>query len=314
MLGFTIDSIKLFISHTDFGVSELECLDKRLKDLKTIKGGKDKGWKEGYYKNFKIKYHLDYGIYISGSISNYYVSFHNILSYTELPHAIERLGKELGLPLHTARLYRVDLALNIEVDNPIEQYSHYLFSDLPHFERLEQSDGVRFETHKIKIAIYNKSKELWERRKIKVDRDILRIEFRVMKDLPEVLGIKNLRIEHLYQQEVYHLLLKKFGEYYHKIKKTNIVKSLEEVDYITPKQFSEYNWVLNMTEAQACRMIEQLNKEGKFKSSQDKSRCKKMVKEAFANPNITKPHHLVEELNRKVENYLQAEKNLKSIE
>ena len=61
-------------------------------------------------------------------------------------------------------------------------------------------------------------------------------------------------------------------------------------------------------------MIEQLGKEGKFKSSQDKSRCIKMVREIFSNLSLVKPHHLVEELDRKVENYLLTEKNLKSIE
>ena len=311
MLGFTIDSITLFVSHNDFGVSELEYLSKKLKDLRSLKRNKEKGWKVGYYKNFQVKYHLDYGIYISGSISNYAASYNNILSYSQFPHAIEKLGKELGLSLHTARLYRVDLALNIEVDNTIQQYSHSLFSDLPHFERLEQSDGVRFETDKIRIAIYNKSKEVWKRRNIKIAKDILRIEFRVMKGLPEVLGIKNLRIEHLFQPEVYGILLDKFSEYYYKIKKSNVVKSLEELNNITPKQFGEYSWVLNMTEVQAYRMIEQLGKEGKFKSSQDKSRCRKMVREIFSNLSLVKPHHLVEELDRKVENYLLTEKKLK---
>ena len=66
-----------------------------------------------------------------------------------------------------------------------------------------------------------------------------------------------------------------------------------------------------MTEAQAYRMIEQLGKEGKFKSSQDKSRCRKMVREIFSNLSLVKPHHLVEELDREVENYLLTEKKLK---
>ena len=43
MLGFTIDSITLFVSHNDFGVSELEYLSKKLKDLRSLKRNKEKG-------------------------------------------------------------------------------------------------------------------------------------------------------------------------------------------------------------------------------------------------------------------------------
>ena len=301
MLGFTIDTIGIFAKAeliANFNSQEL--------GLTIIRRGKFKSWEEGYYKNFRIKYHRDYGIYFSGSISNYYKGHTSILQYDELYKAIEKLGNSLGINLHSARLYRVDLALNIETNNPVSQYSNTLFTYLAHFIRLEQDNGVRFETKNKVIAIYNKTKELWEKKQIKIHQQILRIEFRVLKKTFDVFKIKEMKVEHLYQSSVYLLLVDTFFKYYQKIKKQHIISAEVNAKYITPTVFKSL--LMNkgielhfQTEEEAYTKIEEWSREGKFKNPMDKSRCKKIITGAFKNPKNTEIHPLVKEINSKVE-------------
>ena len=184
MLGFTIDTIGIFANAESIANFNSQNLG-----LTIIRNGKFKFWEEGYYKNFYIKYHRDYGMYLSGSISNYYKGYTSILQYDDLYKAIEKLGNSLAINLHSARLYRVDLALNIQTNNPVSQYSNTLFTDLPHFKRFKQDDGVRFETKNKVIAIYNKTKEIKEKRSVVISQEILRIELRVLKNLSNVFKI-----------------------------------------------------------------------------------------------------------------------------
>lgn len=310
MLGFTIDSITLFLSWeklTDFDFPKFE----KLVNAKTRRGTYD-DWKEGYYKTFRIKFHKNGGIYIMGSISNYDSGYASILHYKNLRSAIDKLGNKLGLELHSARLYRIDLALNVKTDNPISQYTHRLFTDLSHFKRLEQADGVRFETNKIKIAIYNKTQELFDKRNKVVDSDILRIELRILKGVSEVLGIKEIEIQDLYNPLNYIKLVSIFQKYYQNIKKQTIIKELNDNEKITPSIFSNIlkkNSIENTfgSEKDAYRQIEQWDVEGKFKNANDKSRCKKLISDLTNNRAISIPHPLVEEIDQKVKKEFEKE-------
>ncbi|MFJ1474637.1 phage/plasmid replication protein [Capnocytophaga cynodegmi] len=307
MLGFTIDSIRLFVRPEmlyDFDSSSLNFTPIH------------KNWKEGFYKNFKIKFDKDKGMYLSGSISNYYKGSISLIDYSELKLAIESLSNELKINLHEAKLYRVDLALNIETDKPINQYSHLLFTDLPHFKRLEQKDGVRFETNSKVIAIYNKKQELLEKRKIDVHKDVLRIEFRITKNLSNVFKINKMKMKDLYNPFVYKVLIQTFYKYYHKIKKQVFIEKdniLE--DYITPKTFYKYliEKILSYTcEKDLYRQIDQWDNEKRFKNPMDKSRCRKIIADNLKDSKTAKINPLAEEVNKKVN--IECQKILNDIE
>ncbi len=69
-----------------------------------IRRGKYKGWYEGSYKNFRVRYNSNYGIYLMGSISNYYKGYAFLLKHKNLRLAIDKLGNELGLYLHSGKI------------------------------------------------------------------------------------------------------------------------------------------------------------------------------------------------------------------
>jgi hypothetical protein len=303
MLGLTIDSINLFKSWKYLNDFDFQNFEKTI-NAKPIDRGKYKGWKEGFYKNFKVLFNPNYGIYFMGSISNYFSGYDSIMLVNQLKNAIENLGKELELNLHSARLYRVDPALNIETDNHISKYTHLLFSDLPRFKRLEQVDGVRFETKKIKIAIYNKSAEVFEKREKDIGINILRIEFRILKGISKVLDIKEMKIQDLYEPKNFEKLIRKFEEYYLKIKKQTVLVDLENANEITPKLLSKVllkNSILNKfgSEKEAYRQINQWDIDGKIKNANTKSRLRKMISNYSNDKELSKLHPLIDEINRK---------------
>jgi len=56
------------------------------------------------------------------------------LPRTELSNAIDKLSTDLGLPLREAIITRIDIGMNVEVDNPPRSYFSY-FGILKKFER-----------------------------------------------------------------------------------------------------------------------------------------------------------------------------------
>ncbi|WP_143884249.1 hypothetical protein [Chryseobacterium binzhouense] len=310
MLGFTIDSIKLFVSWEQLEKFDYETFKKKLKKVKNYKKYyRDKNgymaWTKGTYRNFHINFSKSKGIYLAGSISNYYKDYSSLLSYFELKQAIEKLGLELDLCLNDARIYRIDLALNIQTDNPIEQYSHYLFGDLSKFKRLEQDKGVLFKTTSKSFCIYNKSLQLKQKKGIDC-RDVLRLEFRLLKGVSKFFGVEKMKTSNLYNTEIFLKLLYGFQDVYNRIEKKRIPKDFSDLEYINPKILSSWMKIKNVVsefggESEFYRMIEQADLEGKFKNANDKSRCRKVIRDLSNNDLTTKPHPFISEISEKID-------------
>ena len=309
MIGFTIDSIKLFLNWEelygfDFKILEKELTKVRKKRKYFSNSSQYIVWTEGFYKNFKISFSEVQGIYLSGSISNFYKGYSELLKYSELKQAVEKLGSELGLYLHDAWLYRIDLPVTIQTDKPVEQYSHYLFSDLSRFRRLEQHTGVLFKTVNIEFFIYNKSLQLLDKKGIRIP-NALRLELRLMRNVSDFFGIKEMKISDLYDSNTFLKLLYGFQNIYDRIEKLRVPKDYFELQSINPKIQSQWLKLNNAIEsyggvAGMYRLIEQADLEGKFKNPNDKSRCRKDIRELVNNEVITKPHPLALEISDKI--------------
>lgn len=309
MIGFTIDSIKLFLSWEELYGFDFQSLEEKFTKIKKRKkyyrnSSQYTVWTEGFYKNFKISYSEEQGIYLSGSISNFYKGYKALLKYSELKQAVEKLGSELGLYLHDARLYRIDIPVTIQTDKPVEQYSRYLFSDLSRFRRLEQHKGVLFKTVNIEFFIYNKSLQLWDKKGIRIP-NALRLELRLLKNVSDYFGIKEMKISDLYHINTFLKLLNGFQDLYDRIEKLRVPKDYSELESITPKIQSRWLKLNNAIEnyggvAGMYRQIEQADLEKKFKNPNDKSRCRKDIRGLFNNELITKPHPLTLEISEKI--------------
>ncbi len=303
MFGFDIDTIKVHIGWRDLDNYDFKFLHNLVNEIITVKSGYYTNWFEGKYKGFKITFFEGKGITISGSFSNYYVGFNNILSPYLLKKAVDKLGLELNLNLHNSELRRCDLAYNEKPYLPVKQYTHHLFTYMTRFDRLEQVDGVRFENKTKTFAIYNKTLQLLEKKGIEID-DCLRFELRLLRNVSQVFGIKKMKLSDLYKPEVYSTLLSLFYKYYSNIQKQTISIDRES-EFITPKIFNEILMKFGIEgyggDKVAYRLIDQLDKEGRFKNAIDKSRCRNTIKKLSSNTNQSTIHPLAQELNLKIE-------------
>jgi hypothetical protein len=299
MLGFDIDTIKLFLSWQHLRKYDFVYLEQLINPTK-VKRGYYKNWYQGNLKGFNITFHPDKGIKIIGSLSNYYSGYKLVTGYDDLLPAVIKLEKELKLDLKNSTLQRIDLGVNIITSQPIANYTHHLFIDLPKFKRLEQNDGVRFETKSIVFAIYNKTAQLKEQRNIE-SQNLLRLEFRILKNLSRFFK-HPIQLKHLLDLSTYSQIVELFYNYYNKIKKQTISHNRILSD-LNPKKFRDFVWQKGIEqmggEKEAYRFIEQADKESKFKNAIDKSRCRGLVRD-FCNSSILELHPLVVEINSKI--------------
>lgn len=313
MFGFDIDTIKLHFGWDELLDFDFERLSQILDDVIQVKKGYYKGWNEGQYKNFRITFSKNKGITITGSISNYFVGYVKVLEYKDLERAIERLGRELQLNLHSAKIYRIDLALNIKPNHPVHQYTHHLFTRLSKFERIEKADGLTFQTktsRKNKIptkafVFYNKTEQLYVKKHITTS-DCLRFEFRLFRNVSQALEVKDIRVKDLYNNQTFLKLLDSFYDLYSKIEKQIVLLNPElEDEFITPKMFLNILAGKGLEylggEKEAYRVIDQLNTQGRFKNPTDKSRCIGLIKKLLNNNSYSKIHPLAEEIYLKIE-------------
>lgn len=293
-LHFEIDTVRLFIDS-----SQLENINNEfLIDLLSKKQFEENGDVAGWFKNFKIKI-TKHGITIYGSLSNYFYSAFQILSFHKLKEAVTKLGNELKLDLHKARLYRVDCNWNVITNEDIGCYNKSLFYDLPRFKRLEQVEGVSFRNKSKQFVIYNKSQELKDKQRGNID-NWLRFEYRIIKNVKKHLGIK--MVKELYNPDNYYALMKQLMNYYFKIRKRNFEE--ETLVSNTVKEFKRSiikKGCLSFGEDKLFKSIEIMDSLKKFSNRQQKSALKRWINKTIDSEIIdSHSNNLIEELNRKI--------------
>lgn len=253
----------------------------------------------GRYRNFKISIDSSQGITLTGSFSNYYVGKTKILPFNKLKDAVSKLSDELGLSLHEARLYRVDVNWNTITDKDVSTYTHHLFIDLPRFKRLEQDKGVTFKTQSKALIFYNKSKELFEKQN-KIVKNWFRIEFKLLKNVKKNSGLSKLK--ELYSFSKFKILVDMLYNYYYKVKKKVVPKNFYDLKNV--KDFLNYLIVKGIENSGGIeaiyKEIEQLDSENKFTSRKQKYRLRLKMKTISENNELTTLHPLVVELNQKI--------------
>lgn len=314
MVGFDIDTIKLYVEGYTLSHSVIEFI-KNLgeRESRKIKRIEEKVycWEVRKHKGFRISlFYVDeivLNFYFEGSISNFYKGKVNILPFYEFENAIINLSNEFKVDFKNARVYRLDLACNIETDNPVNFYSNHLFVHLPRYKRFEQDIGVRFETDKKVFAIYDKPKELFDKSygKIKIDRNILRFEFRMLNGIATILGIKNLKVSDLLIRDNFKMVVNEFWKTYQNIRKLNTAICNNEMQEINQKIFKNELCKMGVDalggKKEAFAYLEDLDKQGRFKNRNNLSNCRKFINEM---PSTLKNEvAFVEELNYKIEKY-----------
>lgn len=175
----------------------------------------------GNLKNMRVSVN-ERGVSISGSIPKF-VYGHNLIvpNQNDISEALKECSDCLGIDVGKGKLMRLDIAGNIYTDYSPKIYYKYL-GTTAYLERLEQKYGLRYESTKRSISIYDKVKEC-QKRKVPIPdlwkgKEIFRFEYRLMKKPSNYLK-KEITPFDLCQPEVINLLISQWKTAYSRINK-----------------------------------------------------------------------------------------------
>ncbi|WP_343660187.1 phage/plasmid replication protein [Chryseobacterium sp.] len=175
-------------------------------------------------------------IKIDGSIPKYFNN-NNIenFDFRSFPIAIMLLSDELGVDLRNARVRRLDIAANFELENEVSDYFLRLYY-LKYFQRdTSKRTTLRFYSNsgRRNLVFYDKIKEFATKNKKLIQEDtsfidtfhnLVRYEFMMQSNPSKILKIPDLRVKDLFEAENCKKALKLWFDMYNKIHKKSLLE------------------------------------------------------------------------------------------
>lgn len=194
----------------------------------------------GNYGNMKIDTYKN-GISIVGSLTKFYFGDNvHTLSRLQIKEAIDMLSDSFHLDMQKAKVTRLDIGFNLNVNNRVRKYL-LLFGLCANLIRSENiSNGELSIYYRSHAKRTNRGKELYfydkalEANLLKSD-NLLRYELRFLKRLPQQLGVPEILGKTLLDSNFYTHLVNLWAENYFDIEKKQRIK-LENMDSITKPQ------------------------------------------------------------------------------
>lgn len=146
------------------------------------------------------------------------------MSRKDTQEAIERLSDTLHLPINKAVVTRMDVAKNIIVDYPTDEYFDHL-GELKYFKRLKEPTGLYYAKKEGRLCFYDKNAEQKAKGgtipELYKGRNVLRYEQRYLKRLHRQLKRETVTGATLYDETFYIDVLNRWKFAYDSISKVN---------------------------------------------------------------------------------------------
>lgn len=264
----------------------------------------------GNLKNMRISFNSNY-LKIQGSLCKYYKGENqSTLTHKEIVDAIELLGEELEIPIWFGKLSRIDIGENFIMSLPASSYYNRLAKASKYRNRLEQSSGLYYTNGKNcrkKIVFYDKTKEQGKNQVIPLycNKNLLRYEVCLMKELDKILNTSDLLVSNLKEQSFYQQLVTIWYDEFKSIQKCRDVISFQDNVLYSTKKFKTQLAVLGMNSiggyGEVLKIVEQGKREKKFESGKQKMDLMKMLKDLNETTCLTIKNDLIMELEEKIE-------------
>ena len=224
-------------------------------------------------------------VLIQGSLPKYYYGSNLVsLPRTELSNAIDKLSTDLGLPLREAIITRIDIGMNVEVDNPPRSYFSY-FGILKKFERNIRRNSLYYEQKWCQLCFYDKVKEAKAHKdplltSEMLDKNILRYEIRYKHSWLKHYFKRNIKAKELFAKDPI-VYLDLIAEWY--LKYDDIIK----IDIMKPKfemtLMGLLRWELKdrSRKQDILKIIDSFSEKGDRKAARLKRVVTKMLNELF---------------------------------
>jgi len=254
------------------------------------------------------------GLLLTGSLCKYFFGENqHTLTLENTREAFGKLFAELGLPIEQAKVYRIDIAANYEVDKVPCSYFSYM-GDAKYYTRSLLSTSLYYKNNGRQLVMYDKLLEQ-EHKKTPiipeyVGKKILRYEYRLRKRLAERMGRTEVRPLDLCDPVFYRSLLEKYQQEYFNVEKYSLVDFAPDVMTDT-KSFIGQLALLGIQniggQLAVNDIIIRANKQGIFDNSMQYKRVRDKVKEICNMPLLTCKSPHIDELTAKITARVAAE-------
>ena len=160
----------------------------------------------GHADNLRVRV-TDRSCSVQGSLSKYFLN-DNVQTLTRkgVQLATEKLEEHLNLPIRQAIVRRLDIGDNLRVKHPPAAYFPN-FLDTPHFDRVERHHSLSFSNKQRSMTFYDKLEEAKIKREelcfLSSEHHLLRYELRLLKQPASRLEEPQLKLEDIYNEDVY---------------------------------------------------------------------------------------------------------------
>lgn len=259
----------------------------------------------GYLNNYKVSI-SGQGVSLKGSLAKYFLpdNFHT-LTRSDSARAFEMMADELHLPIHKAKVNRIDFSQNFIMDFEPQAYYNFL-GECQYYERQPQSKSLYYTNTLRQKLFYNKIAEgkakglklpdVWK------GQNVLRYEMRFTSRLPKQFNQSEIAASRLSDEKFYVALFDKWLAEYEAINKLHSI-NFNLSDMNSPKDFWKQVslMAINMIGQDNIMMeIENLRHQKAFDKPEYYSRLKKEIKELCKTPEMTSASDLVAELDKKI--------------
>jgi len=286
--------------------------EQHLKDLShTYK--EDSDYITGRLNNIKVIIGQK-GVSLKGSVPKYYLG-NNFDTFTlsDTRMAFEQITDTLGIPIRDAKVSRIDVAHNLEMNCKPEIYYKYL-GECNRYKRFEQSQSVYFQNSLRTLLFYDKVAQTKSKREQIPNewkyKNALRFELRFMSRLPKQFNQQIVTANDLINDLFYQNLIQKWYDEYRAISKVNDF-DLDLENIKSPKDFKSMMYAEMIHQKgllQTLAIVDDLRAFDSFKKPEYYSRLRRDIKAIASSPKHSKPSPLILELNDKIESFVKCQR------
>ncbi|MBC5774242.1 hypothetical protein H8S95_09225 [Pontibacter sp. KCTC 32443] len=295
-----------FLEKEQAGGSVMDCLPNYLTNLsESYRQDTDKTYITGNAGNLRIGI-SDSGVSIKGSLAKFYLGTNlHTLTRSDSRRAFEMLADTLHLPIHKAKVTRVDVGHNIITAYKPELYYPYL-GQSPRYTRLTQPKSISYQNSQRSVKAYNKIAESKKNRVTIPDvfkgKNLMRFEVSYMARLPKQLNQAVITPDTLTDERFYMDMIDRWHNEYEAINKVGLAK-MDTSKIKTEKDYLDQLLILAIQEKgldTILHHVEVMREQKVYKRPEYYSNLKRKIKNLVGCKTVAEQPELIQELNKKI--------------
>ncbi|MES2425905.1 MAG: phage/plasmid replication protein [Bacteroidota bacterium] len=237
-----IDTLNLQLNHTQYDYKHIQQIFEDKLEFIADNRFKNGSSTTVHYRNYKFTL-SEKSLTATGSLTKlHYGNNVQNLNYSQVQHTLTEFESLFEIPFDDAKIKRIDIAYNMEMDNPVNLYFDLLTTPDHYKLRYFEDETKYYESSKNKLSFYKKIEELRKHDRVSYEKHkhqhILKYEISFTKNLLKNLNLPDITMKNLYNPSVYTSLLDQWYQGYYAVPKlTKMLPS--QFNYTTLTTFKE---------------------------------------------------------------------------